>query len=134
MKLDAKSLYYRNMVDNMKMTFDSTLPVQTRDGRKARIICTDMKGEGPILALLDSGPYEIAKVYLEDGKLEGSGTDPCSYDLINIPEKRWALIWKTEGEYGVTVIADEIIVEELKRRTGGVIACLEFTEGDGLDE
>ena len=32
--------------------------VMTRDGRKARIVCTDMKNEQPILALITEGNRE----------------------------------------------------------------------------
>lgn len=40
------------MEGNAMKAFDPTKPVQTRDGRKARIICTDAKGVLPIIALV----------------------------------------------------------------------------------
>ena len=40
--------------------FDPTKPVQTRDGREARIICTDVerKGDWPIVALIKTSDGE----------------------------------------------------------------------------
>lgn len=46
--------------------------VVTRDGRRARVVCTDKKGfEYPIVALVEnkSEEIEIAVCYTEDGKL-----------------------------------------------------------------
>lgn len=67
------------------MTFDPTKPVQTRDGREARIICTDAKGDYPIIALV--GPDEILRFYDSGGKSYYYSEN----DLINIPEKR--VVW-----------------------------------------
>jgi len=42
------------------MSFDPTKPVQTRDGRKARILYTDIKSGYPIVALTtEPGGVEI---------------------------------------------------------------------------
>jgi hypothetical protein len=72
--------------------FDPTKPVQTRDGRPARILCTDKRGNGyPILALIteDSGE-EFACSFTVNGHNCSDGLDglelPC--DLVNVPEKR----------------------------------------------
>ena len=59
--------------------FNPDLPVQTRDGRKARIICKDKKGKYPIVALIGEGIY----AYLPNGKYYGT-LDNC-LDLFNIP-------------------------------------------------
>jgi hypothetical protein len=53
--------------------FDPTEPVQTRDGRKARILCTDFRGTGvcPILAAVTcSDGTEKALSYFQDGRFE----------------------------------------------------------------
>ena len=41
--------------------------VMTRDGRKARIVCTDMKNEQPILALITEGNREDIRFYSQNG-------------------------------------------------------------------
>ena len=72
----------------MEKKFDTTKPVQTRDGRKARIICTDRFYPGyPIVALIDDVHFgrETLKAYSPDGIVL---YEPYSgMDLINIPEK-----------------------------------------------
>jgi len=64
-------------------------PVQTRDGRKARIIATDKKGEYPIVALIN----DCETIILSYTK-EGHQISNCENktDLINVPEKRYAYI------------------------------------------
>ncbi len=112
------------------MTFDPTKPVQTRDGRKARIICTDKGGAYSMVSLIESsGGEEFTHVHNKNGE---SCTSCDEQDLISIPEKRWAIIWRVGGEYGVLVTTTELILPEVKR-TAGAIACLPFTEGQGLD-
>lgn len=77
--------------------------VVTRDGRKARIVCTDRAGLNtkPIVALitLPNGD-EIVKCFWEDG-IETMGVEENIYDLFFIPEKHegWIIINKwPDGE------------------------------------
>lgn len=70
--------------------FDPTKPVQTRDGRKARIICTDRKGELPIVALI--GDDEARLMFYTSMGLFFEN-DVSRNDLINIPEKRKMTVW-----------------------------------------
>lgn len=76
--------------EKKKNTFDPTIPVQTRDGRKARIVCTDVKRRQPILALISDSDYETVEYYCSDGKynFEGKNQAEDCYDLINIPEPK----------------------------------------------
>lgn len=67
------------------MKLDLNKPVQTRDGRKARIICTDAKGAHPIIALIEGDPYEEVYHYLNNGT---SSNEATGYNLINIPEEK----------------------------------------------
>jgi hypothetical protein len=69
------------------MTFDPTKPVQTRDGRKARIICTDACCEDPIIALVDSNGHEYVFWYSLTGKHSRDDIESDN-DLINIPEPK----------------------------------------------
>lgn len=71
--------------------FDPTKPVQTRDGRKARIICTDCKHrDGEIVVLVQypdssthAGAEEVYRVHL-DGYFVSSSY-PSINDLVNVP-------------------------------------------------
>jgi hypothetical protein len=77
-------------VENMTLILDKENPlatkVQTRDGRKARIICVDRKDEvSPIVALVmhhDKSEYTVN--YMADGKYNMH--ENCD-DLINVPEQ-----------------------------------------------
>ena len=69
---------------------DINKPIQTRDGRKARIICTDRAGEDEdtIVALIgkDEDPYTY--------RSDGSYSENCQpADLINVPEKHVRYVW-----------------------------------------
>ena len=73
------------------MTFDPTKPVQTRDGRKARIICTDLKNPGgeTIVALVYAHDnFEAPILFHSNGRYHINRENPR--DLINAPEtKSW---------------------------------------------
>ena len=68
--------------------------VVTRNGRSARIICTDAKGNYPIVVLIEEGGYDNALSYTKDGKLYVGETN--DYDLFFAPEKHegWVNIYK----------------------------------------
>jgi hypothetical protein len=71
-----------------KPTFDPTKPVQTRDGRKARIVCTDRAGSDyPIIALImENNDIEICYIYAINGHFWGNESGH-RLDLINVPER-----------------------------------------------
>lgn len=76
--------------DTGARSFDPSKPVMTRDGRPARIICTDRKGEYPILALIDDNDgFEGIAIYFANGK---NRTKDTPNDLVNAPTKRSAWI------------------------------------------
>lgn len=67
--------------------FDPTKPVQTRDGRPARIICTDRyesNGQFPIVALVNVGAYEQVSYHRTDGRTTNYPTP----DLVNILKRK----------------------------------------------
>lgn len=78
-------------------------PVCTRDGRKARIICFDYKGDSnayPILALISTinsrgVPSEIIAKYTEDGRYAKYNNVENNEDLMILPEKKkgWVNIY-----------------------------------------
>jgi len=85
------------------MTFDPSKPVQTRDGRPARILCTDLNSaEYPIAAVIteDDGGERVDG-YMRNGKymVDGCTNDPD--DLINIPKKRAVYVNVYESRRGV---------------------------------
>ncbi len=67
------------------MTFDPTKPIQTRDGRPARILCTDARGHLPIVALVGTphGPEYVQRYTVLGCEYRNV---PLPHDLINVPE------------------------------------------------
>ena len=74
--------------------------VVTRDGRNARIICTDRRDLNfPIIALIETSPgKEMAYTHAKDGKHCTACTD--IFDLFFAPEKHEGWINISREEYG----------------------------------
>jgi hypothetical protein len=115
--------------------FDPTKPVQTRDGRKARIVCMDANTvEYPIIALL-AGPagVEYPISFALNGKFYTNREHPN--DLINIPIKHKREVWVNcyKADFGDFYHSKDIADS---RALPGRIACIklniEFEEGEGL--
>ena len=73
-------------------------PVCTRDGRKARIICFDVKGDiCPIIALVEENGMEVTKSYDMNGRANYKNAD--NYDLMMLPEKKggWINVYNSLG-------------------------------------
>lgn len=74
--------------------------VVTRDGRNARIVCTNKKGIDPIVALVTKydSDTELAYTYTKNGEFVGSII--TKYDLFFAPEKHegWINVYK-DGDY-----------------------------------
>jgi hypothetical protein len=71
------------------MSFDPTKPVQTRDGRPARILATDIDDKfGKIAAAFRSkdGSKEFVDVFDKDGRAMPGGTE-TAHDLVNVPKR-----------------------------------------------
>lgn len=74
--------------------FDPTKPVQTRDGRKARIIDTKLQAAQPIAAaVLNTYGTEYVLTFREDGRFYEDLDSQSPDDLINIPTKRSITFW-----------------------------------------
>ena len=90
--------------------------VMTRDGRNARIICTDAKNNYPIVALIETpnGKERQPCGYKKDGTYIIGKKHP--YDLFFAPEKHecWLNIYRNEsgfylrGNYKSKEEADEV--------------------------
>lgn len=82
-------------------TFDPTKPVQTRDGRKVRILCTDKRGHDGfdnlrIVALVtEKEGGETLDTFEANGSCYGG--EQSSDDLVNLPAPHEALVtWFNE--------------------------------------
>ena len=72
-------------------------PVCTRDGRKARIICFDAKGDPcPIIALVEENGIESAYHYDKNGQ---NAYNKSKLDLMMLPKKKsgWVNIYRNAG-------------------------------------
>lgn len=103
----------------------------TRNGRKARIICTDAKdADYPVVALVeDETTGEYAEHFTAKGEYYSSG-EKNSLDLLNAPapKREWWVNVYADGKtstWGARETAD-------KYATKSRIACVHVTEGDGL--
>ena len=96
---------------NLKSYIANPRKVMTKDGRDARILCVDAKGDYPVVALISDGEGEYKRdhpeMYTEDG---------CSYsgrmsflDLFFAPEKKvgWANVFG--GADGNSYVGDSRI-------------------------
>src|SRR5690606_4254934 len=122
-----------------------TKPVQTRDGRPARIICTDAKRiefgiRHPIVAEIedDSTWSAVIVAYTESGHYFNS-KQPSSHDLINV-----SIQHKYTRTNWVNIYPDGVVTWHSSRHEADVsaapkrIACKQVTiefayeEGEGL--
>ncbi len=106
------------------MTFDPTKPVQTRDGRKARIICTDLRHPwySMAVAIADENGLETISCYSKSGRWDERYDDENS--LVNIPEKRkyWVVMAKECGLPMSGTYCDKGYMEEAvkQRKKSGI--------------
>ena len=74
-------------------------PVCTRDGRKARIICFDTKGDPcPIIALVEENNIESAYHYDKNGQ---NAYNKSKLDLMMLPEKKegWVNLYNADTTF-----------------------------------
>ena len=77
-------------------------PVCTRDGRKVRILATDVKSEKPIVAVVDyedsAYPCEIVETYCANGKCNLTNIE-CNADLMLASTKHegWVNVYRDKG-------------------------------------
>ena len=93
--------------------------IVTRDGRKVRILCTDRKGDTPIIALVHDANdgQEYGYAFYSDGKFFRDGNKES--DLFFAPEKHEG--WTNVYEEGTNRYLDGCICsteEEAKRIRG----------------
>ena len=73
--------------------------VITRDGREVRIICTDAKGDEPIIALVYNNNREEENVYTynRDGSFYGDNYDCLDLFFALVKREGWINLYKNEG-------------------------------------
>jgi hypothetical protein len=118
----------------MKKEFDPTKPVQTRNGKSARIICTDRKGLFPILALVvDSNKIEKAFAYNKKGEL--CGCPGSVFNLINILNRtsKFRNIWSSVSAqaFAYNTMKEALSMKGPSERLG--VLELKYEEGVFID-
>ena len=90
--------------------------VMTRDGRKARIVCTDMKNAQPILALITEGNREDIRFYSQNG-VWCNDFPNHKLDLVFAPIKKkgWINIFRCKTEL---YIGDVFEIKEEAEKMG----------------
>ena len=111
---------------------DTSKEVITRDGRKVRVICTDKKGDYPIVALVEyyNGTHESTHSFKKDGRFYANGDN--DRDLFFAPEKHegWATIYGKflAGEIFSTKEEAEEFVKRCGTKDFVAIAKIEWEE------
>ena len=76
--------------------------VVTRDGRNVRILCTDAKGDYPIVTLIETldDPIEFISKFKKNGHFL-VGDNDSNLDLFFVPEKHegWINIYHSESGF-----------------------------------
>ena len=72
----------------------------TRDGRNARIVCTDAKALYPIIALVESPNHvdEIARSYTKDGYFSPGEEYDCDLFFASEKHEGWVNVYK-DGDH-----------------------------------
>ena len=78
---------------------DPSKKVVTRDGRAVRIICTDAKGDEPIIALVYNNIREEENVYTynRDGYFYGDNDSCLDLFFALVKREGWINLYKNEG-------------------------------------
>ena len=117
--------------------FDLNKPVQTRDGRAARIICTDAcNRQYPIVALVaQTGGRELPLTFTTEGLFEAY-REGGSEDLVNVPENIKGHYWVNLYEAPNSPCLHPSKEEANTYAAGKRVACIEWVfsvpKGTGL--
>ena len=71
--------------------------IVTRDGRSVRIVCTDVKGEHPIMALIHDKQEELAYRYLRNGRQLTYTDSPLDLCLPTTKKEGWINVFRDKG-------------------------------------
>lgn len=65
-------------------------PHMTRDGAKARVVCSDMKNSAyTIVALIESNGQESPQTYTADGRYVAGAAKDNPRDLVSVINRSW---------------------------------------------
>lgn len=95
----------------------------TRDGHKARIICTDKMGMYSVVALIFKDGDEIVKSYTELGHVIHGNAEPLDLFFASVKHKGWINIYKNDRGvlHGERVYDTE---EEANKVNHGITSCV----------
>lgn len=103
---------------------DASRRVVTRDGRSVRIVCTDVKNEFPIIALIINDSKEVLMDYNNNGKVFSDETSDL--DLFFAPniKKGWINIFKdnTETYTSISIYQTKDEAEEVGKKSNYYIS------------
>jgi hypothetical protein len=88
---------------------DITKPVQTREGRPVRLICTDRRGTHPLIGLISEKDEEKLGTWMVDGsRFDTPGT--ADADLINVLAKHrgWVNVFRNGPEDSDCCVAGSV--------------------------
>ena len=93
--------------------------VVTRDGREVRIICTDVKGEYPIVALVPVKQGELVYRYLRNGRQLTYTDSPLDLCFPTTKREGWVNIYTNNSRRDR--IAGDIFPSEKEAKEGKTI-------------
>ena len=102
----------------------------TRDGRSVRILCTDAKGDYPIVTLIETfdGTIEFVSKFSKDGHFLDNDGNNSNLDLFFVPENHegWLNIYKSQGRLalftcGLRYDSEEEARREAKQNAGSAL-------------
>jgi hypothetical protein len=118
------------------MPLDLSKPVQTRDGRPVRILCTDLRGEFPVVAVIENRDFDGVGMW----RLSGVNQFGQESDLVNVrePERTgWLNVYRDDdgGHYvgsRIRASREESLDSAYPHR---IVACIEvkYRHGQGLE-
>lgn len=116
---------------------DLTKPVQTRDGRPVRILCTDAQSITSVVGLISEEPgKERLFAWNAHGRVAGlAQLDAHTDDLVNTPVKRRVTGWLNVYPDGAVYFGHKAKADlfAISSRIACIHIDIEYTEGDGLD-
>lgn len=100
----------------------------TRDGRSARIICTDAKRDFPLIALIEKDDSELPVSYTPRGTVYEWRESDC--DLFFAPEKKegWIKVYYGKSRYN-TFVCNRIFAtkeDAEKQKNDNVVAIIKI--------
>lgn len=117
---------------NLKEYLKNPRKVVTRDGRNVRIICTDKRGDYPVVALIDiqDNGDESLDAFTENGCWALSGKESVN-DLFFAPEKHERYVNIFEDEHGDSYAMARIFeskkdAEKMGKMCDGYIATIKI--------